>query len=287
MRLGDRPFLGQEAVQRGELTARRLQKDHVAIYRNAYVSKHTTVDALTRARAAWLWARGDCVLVGLSAAAALGTKWIDADMPAEICRSDRHSPRGIVVHTYELSADDLHTIDGLRVTTPERTAFDIGRTMSQDQALVHLDALARASGLKVNDVLTLADSRPGTRGVRRLRATLQHVDGGAESPQETRLRMVLIRANLPKPQTQIEFRDRHGRVRVRVDMGWREWKVAVEYDGAQHWTDKQQRSWDIDRIAMLEASGWVVVRVSADMLGRPAVIVERVRRKLREAGCPV
>jgi hypothetical protein len=86
MRLGDRPFLGQEAVQRGELTARRLQKDHVAIYRNAYVSKHTTVDALTRARAAWLWARGDCVLVGLSAAAALGTKWIDADMPAEICR---------------------------------------------------------------------------------------------------------------------------------------------------------------------------------------------------------
>ena len=99
--------------------------------------------------------------------------------------------------------------------------------------------------------------------------------------------MVLIRADLPKPETQIEFRDRHGRVRVRVDMGWREWKVAVEYDGARHWTDKQQRSWDIDRIAMLEASGWVVVRVSAGMLGRPTVIVERVRRKLHEAGCPV
>ena len=50
-------------------------------------------------------------------------------------------------------------------------------------------------------------------------------------------------------------------------MGWREWKVAVEYDGVQHWTDRRQRSWDIERIAMLEASGWVVVPVSADTLG--------------------
>ena len=113
------------------------------------------------------------------------------------------------------------------------------------------------------------------------------MDGGAESPQETRLRLALINAGLPRPETQIEFRDRYGRVRVRVDMGWREWKVAVEYDGVQHWADKQQRAWDIDRIAMLEASGWVVVRVSSDMLTRPAVIVERVRQKLRKAGCPI
>ena len=117
---------------------------------------------------------------------------------------------------------------------------------------------------------------------------MQSVDGGAESPQETRLRLVLTNAGLPRPETQIEFRDRYGRVRVRVDMGWREWKVAVEYDGGvQHWADEHQRSWDIDRIAMLEASGWVVVRVSAEMLSRPGAIVERVRQKLRDAGCPI
>ncbi|MBJ7337633.1 DUF559 domain-containing protein [Mycolicibacterium sp.] len=287
MGLGERPFLGQQALRRGDVTARRLQKDFRAIYRNAYVSKHATVDAVTRARAAWLWAGGDCVLAGLSAAAVLGTKWIDAQLPAEICREDRHSPRGIVVHTYGLLGSEICTIDGMRTTTPERTAFDIGRTMPQDTALVHLDALARATGLAVSDVVAIADSRPGSRGVRTLRETLQHMDGGAESPRETRLRMAIVRAGLPRPATQIELRDRYGRVRVRLDMGWREWKVAVEYDGAQHWTDTRQRAWDIERIAMLEASGWVVVRVSAGMLARPDVVIERVRQKLRAAGCPI
>ena len=70
-------------------------------------------------------------------------------------------------------------------------------------------------------------------------------------------------------------------------MGWRTWRVAVEYDGVQHWSDRYQRSLDIDRIAMLEAMGWVVVRVSAEMLSRPGVIIERVVAKLRAAGCPI
>jgi very-short-patch-repair endonuclease len=70
-------------------------------------------------------------------------------------------------------------------------------------------------------------------------------------------------------------------------MRWREWRVAVEYDGIQHWHDRRQRSWDIDRIAMLEEIGWSVVRVSAEMLSRPSVIIDWVRDKLRAAGCLV
>jgi very-short-patch-repair endonuclease len=70
-------------------------------------------------------------------------------------------------------------------------------------------------------------------------------------------------------------------------MGWRKWRVAVEYDGVQHWSDRRQRSWDIDRIAILEAMGWSVVRVSAELLGRPDVVIARVAAKLRAAGCPI
>jgi very-short-patch-repair endonuclease len=70
-------------------------------------------------------------------------------------------------------------------------------------------------------------------------------------------------------------------------MGWREWKVAVEYDGVQHWTDAKQRAWDIERTELLETAGWVVVRVSAAMLAGPAILVERIRGKLRAAGCPI
>ena len=112
---------------------------------------------------------------------------------------------------------------------------------------------------------------------------MELTDSGAESPQETRVRLLLVNAGLPKPETQIEFRDLH----IRVDLGWREWKVAVEYDGIHHWADGRQRSWDIERIATLEAAGWSVVRVSAEMLSRSDVIVERVKTKLRAAGCPI
>jgi very-short-patch-repair endonuclease len=90
--------------------------------------------------------------------------------------------------------------------------------------------------------------------------------------------------DLPAPETQIEFRDEYGHPFIRIDMGWRKWKVAVEYDGVQHWSDRRQRSWDIERIALLEGMGLVVIRVTAEMPTRPYVIIDRVRTKLRAAG---
>lgn len=283
----DWPFLGRQAVRRGDISEYQLEKDYRAVYRNVYVPKQQPLSALTRARAAWLWSGGRATLTGLSAAAVLGTKWLDPESPAELIRVNRHVPPGIVVRSYELDRREVRVANGIRITTPERTAFDIGRTMPQDRAVPVLDALANATHFTILDVVALAESKPGIRGVRRLRAALRLVDGGAESPQESRLRLLLVRAGLPPPETQIPFVDQYGVTRIRVDMGWRAWKVAVEYDGVQHWSDRYQRSWDIDRVAMLEALGWVVVRVSAEMMTRPRVIIERVTAKLRAAGCPL
>ena len=280
------PFLGRQAVRRGQLSSWRLERDYRPIYRNVYVPKRAALTALTRARAAWLWSGGESTLTGLSAAAVLGAKWLDPGEPAELCRPNRHAPAGITVRSYALAARETLIFNGIRITNPERTAFDIGRALPADRSVPLLDALANATNFKVADVMALAADRPGSRGVRHLRSALKLVDGGAESPQESRLRVVLVNAGLPPPETQIEFVDRSGMARIRVDMGWREWRVAVEYDGLQHWSDRYQRSWDIDRIAILEALGWAVVRVSAEMLTRPHVIVERVLGKLRAAGYP-
>jgi Protein of unknown function (DUF559) len=283
----DWPFLGRQAVRRGEISVWQLQRDYRPIYRNVYLSKQAALTALSRARAAWLWSGGDATLTGLSAAAVLGTKWLGAGEPAELCRPNRHVPSGIIVHSYDLGAREIHTVSGIRITTPERTAFDIGRSAPPNRSIPILDALGNATNFKASDVVALADAKPGSRGIRRLRSVLKLVDGGAESPQESRVRLLLVGAGLPPPETQIEFTDEFGIARIRVDMGWRKWRVAVEYDGVQHWSDRYQRSWDIDRIAMLEAMGWVVVRISAEMLSRPEVIIERVRGKLRAAGCLV
>jgi hypothetical protein len=283
----DNPFLGREAVRRHDLTAYQLRRDYRVVYRNVYVPKRAELTAATRARAAWLWSGGDAVLVGLSAAAVLRTKWIDATHPAELVRANRHCPAGIVVRAYGLATSEICVVDGMRITTPARTAFDLGRTLPGNRAIPTLDAVLNATHIKIADVLSMADSKPGARGVRQLRSVLKLVDGGAESPQESRVRILFMRAGLPAPETQIEFVDDFGDVHIRVDMGWREWKVAVEYDGVQHWSDRYQRSWDIDRIATLEAIGWSVVRVSAEMLTRPDVVVARVKAKLRAAGCPI
>lgn len=285
--MDDQPFLGSEAVRQGRITDYQLRRRYRSIYRNVYVPSESILTADARASAAWLWAGGDAVLARMSAAAVLGTKWIDGAEPAELIRDDRHAPAGLRLHTWDVSTIETCVVRGMRCTTPARTAFDIGRTLAEDRAVPILDALMNATRLKPADVLAVADARSCQRGVRKLRAAMALTDAGAESPQESRVRLLLIRAGIPEPETQIEFHDRYGSPYIRVDMGWRRWRVAVEYDGVQHWSDRRQRSWDIDRIAILEAMGWVVIRVSAEMLTRPDVIVARATAKLRAAGCPI
>ena len=71
-------------------------------------------------------------------------------------------------------------------------------------------------------------------------------------------------------------------------MGWPKWKVGVEYDGEQHWSNPAIRAKDIDQQAELEALGWRIIRVSAEILRyRPYSVVERTRAALRAAGAPV
>jgi hypothetical protein len=171
------------------------------------------------------------------------------------------------------------------VTTPARTAFDLGRSLAELQAVQRIDALMNVTEVKVADIESVMQLHPRARGINRLRRIVTLVDGGAESPYESATRLVLIGAGVPTPNTQIAVRDPWGRVFARLDMGWPRWKVAVEYDGAQHWTDGRQRAWDIERAILLEAAGWVIIRVSADLLRRrPDMIIDRVNAAVKARG---
>lgn len=276
-----------EAVADGSVTRRELRRAFTKMHRNVYVRTDCVLTASDRARAAWLWSGRDAALVGLSAAALLGSKWVPADAPAEIGRARRPGAPGIVVHSGEISDDELCEVEGLECTTVERTAYDLGRRLALTLAVIRIDALLNARPVPIAHIQALADRYPGARHIRRLRSALALVDGGAESPQESRTRLLLMQAGLPPPVTQIEVRDDWGRVSARIDMGWPEWKVGVEYDGAQHWTDARQHARDIERLEFLAALGWRIVRVSASQLrSNPAGIVARVMQALRRAGCP-
>ncbi len=80
----------------------------------------------------------------------------------------------------------------------------------------------------------------GSRGVGQLRIALDLMDGGAQSPKETWLGLLLVAAGFPRPTTQIPVSDDRGRPFAFLDMGWEDVKIAVEYDGDQHRTSRRR-----------------------------------------------
>ncbi|MBS4729570.1 hypothetical protein MSM1_14875 [Mycobacterium sp. SM1] len=282
------PFVGTDAIRAGTLTERELRRSCTRIYRNVYQRRGGELTARDRALAAWLWSGREAVVAGNSAAALLGAEWVDPRAPAELISDRKRPPPLIITREERLLAGETTAVDGIAVTCPARTAFDLGRRPGLPTAVIRIDALARATGLTLDDVQPLIGAHRGARGMKQLRRALPLVDAGAESPQETRTRLALIAGGLPRPQTQIVVHDDWGRVLARIDMGWEEWLVGVEYDGPQHWTDPRIRANDIERAANLQRRGWRLVRVSSELLSyRPHVIVARARDALRAAGCPL
>jgi hypothetical protein len=280
------PFIGTEALSARMLPEHTVRTRYKQIYPGVYVPKSADVSAIQRATAAWLWSKRRGILAGQSAAAVLRTTWIDGDEPAELIHDNRRAPTNLVVRTEGLLPDEVATSGGMRVTIPARTAYDIGRhTVGRIQALQRLDALANATRVTIEDVEAIATAHTGARGLHWLRRLLPLMDGGAESPQETDARLALIDAGLPAPKTQHVIRGRYGEFIARVDMAYKKVKVAIEYDGPQHWTDPIVRQRDIDKGYELNDLGWAVIRLSRDLLYyRGSTYVRRVETLLRERG---
>ncbi|CQD04583.1 hypothetical protein BN000_00861 [Mycobacterium europaeum] len=278
-------FLGSEALAARAMPERAMRSLHAAVYPGVYIPAGVELTARERAFAAWLWSRRKGVIAGNSAASLLGAKWVSPALDAELLHHSRRPPAGITVHNESLLPGEVVEVDGMPVTGAARTAFDIGRwTSARLQAVQRLDALANATDFKIADVEAVMAQHRGSRGLVRLRDVLPLVDRGAESPQETRTRMVLIDAGLPAPQTQITVCDEYGDFVARIDMGYRELLVGIEYDGPQHWTDPAQRQRDIDRHAALLDLGWTIVRVSSDLLRhRQGTLIARVVAAMRTA----
>jgi hypothetical protein len=217
----------------------------------------------------------------------LGAKWIDGDLPAELIHTNRRPPPLITVRTDELHSDEMLTIRGLPVTTAARTAFDLGRHLGLNDGVQRIDALMNATDVKVDEIEAVADTHRGVRGLRQFRLTLDLVDGGAESPYESLTRLLLVQAGFPRPQTQIRVLDEYGVVLARIDMGWPEYLVGVDFEGAHHWTNPKSRTWDVERYQLLPELGWTDIRLTSGILHKtPQRFLDRVGAALIARGCP-
>ncbi|KUH80388.1 hypothetical protein AU186_13310 [Mycobacterium sp. GA-1999] len=276
----DIPFIGSDAIAAGHLTRARLRSQYRPLYRGIYVPRRYNVSLRERIVGVAL-AAPDAVIAGVAASSLHGAKWIDDDVPIEVVKAIRRQ-RGLIVRDETLDESEVTTVAGIRVTTPARTAVDLARHLPRDKAVERLDALMSARPFAPEDVVLLAKRHRGARGLRRLPVALPLVDGGAESPRETWLRLLFIDAGLPRPTTQFVVHDEFGRYVRRIDMCWEEFKVGAEYDGEQHLNSRRQYVLDVQVNRALQRLRWHVVHVIKE--DRAADIVEQARTALLSRG---
>ncbi|MEG3615131.1 hypothetical protein [Isoptericola haloaureus] len=201
----------------------------------------------------------------------------------------RRGSVGLRRHWTALSPRDRTTLDGVPVTTLERTAVDCARALPGEQAVVVVDSAMRL-GADPDVVGTLMAESAGTRGIRSARRVLAVADGRVESPGESRLRWILADEGLAAPEAAVPVATWMG---TRwVDLGWPELKVGFEFDGrgkyaASGTVRADQAVYDEKRRHdALREAGWVVLRVSWADLEDREVLLERVRRVLARSGHP-
>jgi len=270
------PFVGSEAVADGVLRKHELRSRYRALFPDVYVPKHAAPTVHQRSKAAWLYTHRQGVIAGLTASALHGAKWVDDVAPIEVIWSNARRPRGLRTFDMRLDSTEWVALGDMRVTTVVRTAFDIARRGRLDDAVSRLDSLGNATGFRSEDVLAVADRHRGVRGLRQLRTALSLYDPGVASPKETWLRLLLIRAGYPRPQTQIPVLSPDGRRQYYLDMGWEDFKLAIEYDGEQHRVSPIVFAYDIQRSEDLDELGWTKIRVVKE--NRAPDVLRRVER---------
>jgi hypothetical protein len=278
-------FLGREAMGDG-LSRHELRRWYRPLFRGVYVPKRATPTLADRAVGAWLTSDRSGTIAGVAASALHGAAWVDDTEAIEILVDDRRRQSGLIIRMDRIAEDEVTTIDGLPVTTPVRTAFDLGRYQKRFAAIARLDALMRAAPFPPEEVVMLMNQYGPVRGVRQLRELLPLVDAGAESPKESWLRLLLIDNGFPIPETQIPVFDGGSEPFAYLDMGWRDIQLAVEYDGDQHRTDRPQYVKDRRRIPKVESCGWELIRVINE--DRPSEILAAVYEAwLRRGGAEI
>jgi hypothetical protein len=271
----ERIFVGSEALASGAINRYELRTFYKRVFPDVYGPRRGKLTLKDRTTAAWLWSRREAVVLGQAAAALHGAEWVDADIDIELNWGGRRAPDGVLIRRETLLDEEVSVVRGIATTTADRIAFDLARRDSVGEAVARLDALARATHFKAVDVQELARRHPHVKGSRRVDRVLDLVDERAESPKETWLRLVLIAAGFPRPQTQIAVPRPNGYPPYRLDMGWEDVKIAVEYDGDSH---RERRRWrrDIVRSEYLARLGWIQIRI---VTGTPrSEVVNRVRR---------
>lgn len=236
--------------------------------------------------AAWLW--------GVDLFAVAEHEFVPRLETVSVGGNDRVRRAAVYGGKRDLLPAEICEVNGVRVTTPLRTACDLACLRGRRTALAVLDAFRRTHGLTCADYDRMLRRFAGRRGVRQARELAPYAITGAESLAESWPRMDIIDAGMCPPAAQV-WVELPGFGWVRLDLAYEWLKIAIEYDGAEHHTRAADRDRDRARRAELRSEGWIVIVVTKDdfrfgadgrwLLDLRAALDERVPAYVRRYSC--
>jgi hypothetical protein len=275
--LGRKPFRGSVAVASGALTADQLRSNKWRrIFTDVYVDARVPDTQRLRIQAAALRLPADAVVTGRSAAVIWGADLADVGDPVEVISASRLTASGITVRNGAIRSNEIAVRYGVRVPTLIHTCWELARSLVVMDAVPWIDQLARTRRIQTDQLVEHAELHAGEWRCVRAVQTLSLCDWRAESRPESIVRVRLALAGVRRPVPQLEVRV-GGTFIARVDLGWEDIKLALEYDGQWH-ADRDQLSRDRVRIRRLNAAGWYVYPITRDDLRDLDRLVETVRR---------
>ncbi len=265
---------------------RQISADGLRISRGLYLSEAVAPSLLSRCRA-WTRLLPVDAAFGLETAASLVGAPL-AVPPDEIQVILRPRPvlpqrRGLAVHVRQLAAEDVVESAGLRVSSAAQLFLDLASRVQPAELVAVGDYLLRTKRLTRDALARRLARADRVRGVVQARRCAPMLSPLAMSRPESLLRYWLLGSDLPDPEPQVPVVDPWGREVTHADLGYRKWKVALEYEGKQH-ADAGQFGRDVDRYSLMAADDWLVLRFASRHLTGPWVVVERTRRALSSRG---
>jgi hypothetical protein len=185
---------------------------------------------------------------------------------------------GMNVRRSALADDDVVELRGFRATSILRTLRDLAIRLELTEAVVVTDMALHGDVISAGSLAAFVSNSAGLYGVAKLRRVVDHMEPRAESPMETRLRMLLVLGGLPRPEAQVAIYDRARRFAGRPDLFYRAQRLGLEYDGGVH---RNSLAEDNRRQNRLLDAGVRLLRFTAsDIYNSPAVVVRLVSNGL-------
>lgn len=274
------PFTVSEALRAG-LSRRQLQgRSWTRISTGVYVWSRLAEDPTSVLRALRAVVPDDAAFSDRTAAWLHGLDLAPCQ-PVEVtapdgCGISRRA--AVALRRSALPRGDVVDRHGLPTTAPTRTAFDLARHLSLTEAVVAVDMALHSALVELDELEAYVLAHGSAKGVARARRVVELAEPRTESPMESRLRILLVLAGLPRPAAQVELSDERGRFLGRADLYYGSGRLAIEYDGEAH---RERLVADNRRQNRLLAAGYRLLRfTAADVYNRPNAVVKQVRSAL-------